>query len=95
MLSPDEIRHKVRALDRDAAAAAEPSRAAYRQIALAWRLVEVEAVFFDALRRGLNEARGAFMEALPGAALSPGALDSVLARIDGEAAPASRDHGAD
>lgn len=50
MLTIDEIRLKAEAMDQRAAATDDIGARAYREIATQWRLLEVHAVFMDALR---------------------------------------------
>ena len=54
MLSPDEIRLKIEALESEAARLGDPDGAPYREMAMKWRLLAVEAVFMDAVRGTLN-----------------------------------------
>ena len=55
MLSPDEITLKIQALEAEAAKLGEPDGAPYREMAMKWRLVEVEAVFMGAMRATLSD----------------------------------------
>lgn len=49
MLTLDEIRLKAEAMERRAAEADGASATAYRELATQWRLLEVHAVFMDAM----------------------------------------------
>lgn len=49
MLSLAEIRSKAEAMDRLASEASEPDATAFRDLALQWRLLEVQAVFMNAM----------------------------------------------
>jgi hypothetical protein len=50
MLSSDEIKSKIAALEAEAAKVGEPDSSQYRKLAMRWRLVAVEAVFMEAMR---------------------------------------------
>lgn len=49
MLNLPDIRLKAEAMDRLAAEADAASAAAYREMAMQWRLLEVQAVFMEAI----------------------------------------------
>lgn len=50
MLSIPDIRLKAEAMERLAAGVDDASAAAYREMAMQWRLLEVQAVFMEAIR---------------------------------------------
>lgn len=56
MLTIEEIRLKAEALDQRAATADDIGARAYREIATQWRLLEVHAVFMDAIRDAATPA---------------------------------------
>jgi len=49
MLSPDEIKLKIQALEAEAIRLGEPDGVGYREVAMRWRLVQVESVFMEAI----------------------------------------------
>lgn len=53
MLRPDEIKLKIEALEAEAAKLGEPGGAPFRELAMKWRLIEVEATFMDVMRMTL------------------------------------------
>lgn len=50
MLTVDQIRAKAVTMEHLAATTGEAAGKAYRDMAVQWRLLEVEAVFMDAMR---------------------------------------------
>lgn len=50
MLNLPDIRLKAEAMERLAAEGDDASAAAYREIAMQWRLMEIQAVFMEAIR---------------------------------------------
>jgi hypothetical protein len=56
MLTADEIRSKVRELEIAAENAGEAAAAAYRQLAMRWRLLEVDAVFMETIETAMGHA---------------------------------------
>ena len=58
MLSPEEIKQKVEALEAEAARVCEPEAALYRDLAMKWRLVAVEAGFMKAIDGKLAVPKG-------------------------------------
>lgn len=50
MLTIDEIHDKAEAMERLAATVSEADAAAYRHVAMQWRLLEIQAVYVDAMR---------------------------------------------
>jgi hypothetical protein len=55
MLSPDDLKAKIQALDDEAARHGGPDGARFRDLAMRWRLLEVEAVFMEAIRATLTD----------------------------------------
>jgi hypothetical protein len=53
MLTREEIKLKIEALEAEAAKLGEPDGARFRELAVKWRLIEVEATFMDAMRMKL------------------------------------------
>lgn len=53
MLSADEIKVKIEQLDDEAVKVGEPDGGGYRELAMKWRLVALEAVFMEAMRGSL------------------------------------------
>jgi hypothetical protein len=53
MLTVDEIRRKAEAMERLALEADETRAKAYRDIAAQWRLLEIEAVYMEAMERSV------------------------------------------
>jgi hypothetical protein len=51
MLTLDETRQKALAMERMAAESDGANAAAYRQLAMQWRLLEVEAIFMEEIMR--------------------------------------------